>query len=72
MSVKHKVEGELAQSITCQLDPDRAVFAEAGTFRWKTTNVSIETRLISPQGAAQNAQKGGGLLGAALATAAEV
>lgn len=72
MSVKHKIAGELAQSITCQLDADQAVFAEAGTFRWKTTNVSIETRLISPKGAAQAAQKGGGLLGTALATATEV
>ncbi|MDE3025694.1 MAG: AIM24 family protein, partial [Acidobacteriota bacterium] len=65
MTVTHKVAGELAQSVTCQLDQDQAVFAEAGTFRWKTTNVSIETRLISPKGAAQAAQKGGGLLGAA-------
>lgn len=72
MTVTHKVAGELAQSVTCQLDQDQAVFAEAGTFRWKTTNVSIETRLISPKGAAQAAQKGGGLLGAALATATEV
>jgi len=72
MSIKHKLSGELAQSITCQLEPEQAVFAEAGTFRWKTTNVSIETRLVSPKGAAQAAQKGGGLLGAALATATEV
>jgi uncharacterized protein (AIM24 family) len=72
MSVKHKIAGELAQSITCQLDPEQAVYAEAGTFRWKTANVSIETRLRSPKAAAAQAQKGGGLLGAALATATEV
>jgi uncharacterized protein (AIM24 family) len=72
MTVKHKIAGELAQSLTCQLDPEQAVYAEAGKFRWKTTNVSIETRLTAPRGTTQAAQKSGGLLGAALATAAEV
>ena len=31
MSVKHKIAGELAQSIACQLDQAQAVFADAGT-----------------------------------------
>ena len=72
MAVKHKINGEFAQALTCQLDPEQSVFAEAGKFRWKTTNVSVETRLSSPAGAAKAAEKGGGLLGAALATATEV
>ncbi len=72
MAVKHKITGELAQSLTCQLDPEQSVYAEAGKFRWKTTNVSIETRLSSPAGAAGLPKKGGGLLGAVLATATEV
>ena len=50
MTVKCKVAGELAQSVTCQLEPEQAVFADASKFRWKTTNVSIETRLTSPGG----------------------
>lgn len=70
MSVKHQVSGELTQMVTCQLDAGQAVYANADKFRWKTTNVSIETRLSSPDGAAQ--RKAGGRLGAALATAAEV
>lgn len=72
MSVKHKVSGELAQMVTCELAPEQAVYATADKFRWKTTNVSIETRLSSPGGKEQQAKKGGGLLGAALATATEV
>jgi uncharacterized protein (AIM24 family) len=72
MAVRHKIAGELTQMVTCQLEPDQAVYANADKFRWKTTNVSIETRLSNPAGAAQAEKKGGGLLGAALATAAEV
>lgn len=72
MTVKHKVAGELTQMVTCQLDPDQAVYANADKFRWKTTNVSIETRLSTPGGSGHAEKKGGGLLGTALATAAEV
>lgn len=71
MSVKHKIAGELTQLVTCQLDAEQAVYANASKFRWKTTNVSIETRLSSPGGTAQPEKKGG-LLGSALATATEV
>jgi len=72
MSVKVKVAGEFAQAVTCQLDPEQSLYADAGKFRWKTTNVAIETRLTTPGGAAEGARKSGGLLGAALATATEV
>jgi uncharacterized protein (AIM24 family) len=71
MSVKHEVAGELTQMVTCQLDPEQAIYANADKFRWKTTNVSVETRLSSPDGGSQAGKKGG-LLGTALATAAEV
>lgn len=67
MALKHKVTGELTQMVTCQLDGDQSVYANADKFRWKTTNVSIETRL-----SAQTQTKGKGFLGAALATATEV
>jgi uncharacterized protein (AIM24 family) len=72
MTVKHKVSGELAQVITCQLDPEQALFADAGKFLWKTSNVSIETRLTAPAGGDEPAKKSGSMLQAALATAAEV
>ncbi len=77
MAIACKVTGEIAQNVTCQLDPGQSVFADATKFRWKTTNVSIETRLSVPGGRAdgenQKAQPGGaGFLKAALATATEV
>jgi uncharacterized protein (AIM24 family) len=76
MTIACKVTGEFAQHITCQLDAGQSVFADATKFRWKTTNVSIETRLSVPGGGADAAnrqvQQGGGFLKAALATATEV
>jgi len=77
MTITCKVTGEFAQHITCQLDAGQSMFADATKFRWKTTNVAMETRLSVPGGkadaATQEAQKsGGGFLKAALATATEV
>ncbi|MHB1598688.1 MAG: AIM24 family protein [Acidimicrobiales bacterium] len=77
MTIACKVNGELAQTLTCQLDDGQSLYADASKFRWKTTNVSIETRLTAPGGAGaaarQQAQEsGGGFLKAALATATEV
>jgi uncharacterized protein (AIM24 family) len=76
MTITSKVTGEFAQNITCQLDANQTMFADATKFRWKTTNVSLETRLSVPGGNAdtanQNAKQGGGFLKAALATATEV
>ncbi|MGB9111479.1 MAG: AIM24 family protein [Acidimicrobiales bacterium] len=73
MTVTQKLSGEYAQFVTCQLEPDQTMFSDATKFRWKTTNVAIETRLSTPGGAADQAKaKGGGLLAGALATAVEV
>lgn len=77
MTITCKVTGEFAQHITCQLDAGQSLFADATKFRWKTTNVSLETRLSVQGGRAdaanqQSQQSGGGFLKAALATAAEV
>jgi uncharacterized protein (AIM24 family) len=50
-----------------QLSVGQGVYADRGTFRWKTANVAMETRLTSPQnnqGGAPAAS--GGLLGRAL------
>lgn len=70
MALKHKIAGELTQMVTCQLDPEQAVYANADKFRWKTTNVGVETRLSAGDGAGQTEKRG--LLGAALATATEM
>jgi uncharacterized protein (AIM24 family) len=77
MAIASKITGEFAQNITCQLDAGQTIYADATKFRWKTTNVSIETRLTTPGGRADTANQqgqksGGGFLKAALATATEV
>jgi uncharacterized protein (AIM24 family) len=77
MAIACKVTGEFAQIITCQLDAGQTMFADATKFRWKTTNVAIETRLSVPGGGADSAnqqakQGGGGFLKSVVATATEV
>jgi uncharacterized protein (AIM24 family) len=70
MTVTHKLSGEYAQLVTCQVAPDQEVYSDATKFRWKTTNVAIETRLSTPGGAADQARQKGG--SGFLATAIEV
>ena len=76
MTIASKVSGEFAQIITCQLDEGQTMFADASKFRWKTANVTLETRLTTPGGKAdqarQDSKQGGSFLKAALATATEV
>lgn len=75
MTIKMKIAGELAQSVTCQLEQGQAIYSNANKFRWKTTNVSMETRLSTPPGAGDSSgapAKKGGLLQQALSTATDV
>jgi uncharacterized protein (AIM24 family) len=73
MTVAHRLQGEYAQLVTCQLDPEQTVYSDATKFRWKTANVSMETRLSTPGGEADKArEQGGGFLKSALATAVDV
>ncbi|MDA8396215.1 MAG: AIM24 family protein, partial [Candidatus Dormibacteraeota bacterium] len=62
MTVTHKLIGTSTQMVVCQLEGGQTVYAEAGRFLWKTTNVALETRL-SKRGAPTT---GGGLLGMAI------
>ena len=55
MTIATKITGEFAQHVTCQLDEGQSVFSDAKKFRWKTTNVPLETRLTTPGGDADNA-----------------
>jgi uncharacterized protein (AIM24 family) len=75
MTIQHKLVGDSMQTVICQLGPEQAVYCEAGKFLWKTTNVTMETRLGKgspvPVGAGAPAG-GGGLLQKALGTAAEM
>src|ERR1019366_4864203 len=72
MTLTTKITGGFAEHITCQIEPGQHVFAEAGKFRWKRTNMTMETRLSTPGGKADQAKQGGSFLKAALATATEV
>lgn len=67
MTVQHKIVGNAMQLVMCQLEPGQTLYAEAGKFLWKTTNVSLETRLSKPAppaaGDAGGSGSGGGLLG---------
>ena len=69
MAVAHKLVGNAMQMVVCQLDAGQTVYAEAGKFIWKTTNVSLETRLSKPVSDASGGGGGGGgggLLGKAM------
>jgi uncharacterized protein (AIM24 family) len=68
--IRHQIKGSASQIAVCQLDPGQTMFCEAGKFLWKTANVSIETRLTTPD--TEQASQGKGLLGKALSTAVEV
>jgi uncharacterized protein (AIM24 family) len=63
----HKIVGTANQMAVVQLEPGQTMYADRGTFRWKTTNVNLETRLTNPANnqAGAPAQQGG-LLGKAL------
>jgi uncharacterized protein (AIM24 family) len=65
MAVANKIVGNSMQMVVCQLAAGQTVYAEAGRFLWKTTNVSLETRLSKPA-ASQGSGSGGGLFGKAL------
>ena len=71
MTIQSRISGEFAQMVTCQLDPDQSVYSDASHYRWKTTNVTIETRLSSP-GSKTEEKKSGGFLAGALNAATEV
>jgi len=65
MTIATKVMGNAMQLAVCQLEQGQTLYAEAGKFLWKTTNVGIETRISSPGGGAGGGggAAGGGLLG---------
>lgn len=66
MTVQHKLVGTAMQLVMCQLEPGQTVYAESGKFLWKTTNVSLETRLTKPAPGTPGGgggSGGGGLLG---------
>ena len=71
VTIRARIDGEFAQMVTCQLDPEQSLYADANHYRWKTENVSIETRLTTP-GAKGEERRQGGFLAGALSAATEV
>lgn len=70
MTIQHRMVGEVMQAVMCQLGPGQTVYSEAGNFLWKTTNVSMETRLTKgggDDGAAGGGAAGGGVAGGSAA-----
>src|ERR1035437_6996085 len=59
MAIANKIVGNAMQMVVCQLAVGQTVYAEAGRFLWKTTNVSLETHLSKPA-ASQGSGSGGG------------
>ncbi|MBV9292242.1 MAG: AIM24 family protein [Frankiales bacterium] len=53
--LSHQVVGNAMQMAVVSLEPGQTVYCEAGKFLWKTTNISVETRLTKPQGNQQGA-----------------
>jgi uncharacterized protein (AIM24 family) len=74
VTIKMKIAGELAQSVTCQLEQGQTIYTNSNKLRWKTTNVTMETRLSTPSGTDDSGTpaKKGGLLQQALSTATDV
>jgi uncharacterized protein (AIM24 family) len=58
--------------VTCQLEPNQSVYSDANHYRWKTANVTIETRLSTPGDKGEEQKKSGGFLSGALNAATEV
>lgn len=46
----HKIVGNAMQQVVCQVAEGQTIFGEPGKFVWKTTNVTLETRLTTPAG----------------------
>ncbi|CAG6396131.1 AIM24 family protein [Streptomyces cocklensis] len=71
MTLQQEIVGNAMQMAVCTLNPGQTVYCEAGKFLFKTTNVSMETRLGGPGtrgagGAPGVGQQGGGGMGGLL------
>ena len=79
VTLQQEIVGNAMQMAVVNLRPGQTVYCEAGKFLFKTTNVTMETRLSGPSGnggqQAQGAGSGGGmggLLRQAMGTAMQV
>jgi uncharacterized protein (AIM24 family) len=77
VTLQQEIVGNAMQMAVCTLSPGQTVYCEAGKFLFKTSNVSMETRLGGSGGGAQGQPAGGGggmggMLRQAMGTAMQV
>jgi uncharacterized protein (AIM24 family) len=74
VTLQQQIVGNAMQMAVCTLRPGQTVYCEAGKFLFKTANVTMETRLSGPGGAAGGGPGGGmgGFLRQAMGTAMQV
>ncbi|GAA2341303.1 AIM24 family protein [Streptomyces violaceusniger] len=82
MTLRQEIVGNAMQMAVCTLHPGQTVYCEAGKFLFKTSNVTMETRLSGPGGGGGQAAGGnggsgsgggmGGMLRQAMGTAMQV
>ncbi|HEY7939627.1 MAG TPA: AIM24 family protein [Acidimicrobiales bacterium] len=53
MTIRTKLQGDSMQVAVVQLEPGQLLYAEAGKFLWKTTNITTETRATKPSDGAE-------------------
>ncbi|MFD8231682.1 AIM24 family protein [Streptomyces sp. NPDC059696] len=59
MTLQQEIVGNAMQMAVVSLQPGQTVYCEAGKFLFKTTNVTMETRLGGPSGGGGQSQQGG-------------
>ncbi|TMU90408.1 AIM24 family protein [Streptomyces sp. DASNCL29] len=64
MTLRQEIVGNAMQMAVCTLHPGQTVYCEAGKFLFKTSNVTMETRLSGPGGGGGQAAGGNGGSGA--------
>jgi uncharacterized protein (AIM24 family) len=78
VTISHQIVGNAMQLVVCELQPGQTVYCEAGKFLFKTSNVTMETRLGGPGPQQRPGQQGqqpsgmGGFLRQAMGTAMQV
>ncbi|MBD3008515.1 AIM24 family protein [Streptomyces sp. 5-10] len=60
MTLRQEIVGNAMQMAVCTLHPGQTVYCEAGKFLFKTSNVTMETRLSGPGGSGGQAAGGNG------------
>ncbi|GAA2356868.1 AIM24 family protein [Streptomyces cuspidosporus] len=60
MTLRQEIVGNAMQMAVCSLQPGQTVYCEAGKFLFKTSNVTMETRLSGPGAGSGGGQAPGG------------